>query len=560
MKYENISLQVEALIEKCRKEQLEFVSGKDTIKPILYNQRDILRRINFYINNRFLERDDDAIFWNLSNHRITHFGKLISPDTKDFLPYGLGELNFFQAWALRKKVREWFDNERFYKTLNDLAEGVATYGSSVWKKYKENGKTKISECKLDNLYFDQTISDIKDADGIVEKHKLNKKQLLDKEEVWDNVGEAIEKGKEGDEYEVWEFYGYDYSEDEPTYKHIIGYEYGAEYIKLWEEETDKEDCPYEDFHLGRYRGRWLRIGVVERLFKLQERVNKLVNQNAQYTEIATLLLLKSSNPDMTGNVLEQAVNGQILGDETLEQIGISNTGLNQFINELQLIEAQADKICLTPEIIQGESSPANTTFRGIAVVNAGAVNAFKNYRQDIFEKIADILLEDIFPTVVRGWNTEQLIEMAEDEADAEEYDKAIKRRVDIDYILNGGVLTPEISGQILAKMEEQVKQKGRRVKIPKGFFNFKFGFKMMPTDESVDKSAKNDAYFNALQMTGANPAITQVPGFRQYLEDNGISPWKLSPKQVEQIQQQQNRQMPEQRQPDKLLAQAQPIE
>lgn len=28
---------------------------------------------------------------------------------------------------------------------------------------------------------------------------------------------------------------------------------------------------------------------------------------------------------------------------------------------------------------------------------------------------------------------------------------------------------------------------------------------MMPTDESVDKSAQNDAYFNALQMTGANP-------------------------------------------------------
>ena len=33
-----------------------------------------------------------TIFWNLSTHRKVHFAKHITPDTKDFLPYGIGRL------------------------------------------------------------------------------------------------------------------------------------------------------------------------------------------------------------------------------------------------------------------------------------------------------------------------------------------------------------------------------------------------------------------------------------------------------------------------------------
>ena len=82
----------------------------------------------------------------------------------------------------------------------------------------------------------------------------------------------------------------------------------------------------------------------------------------------------------------------------------------------------------------------------------------------------------------------------------------------------------------------------------------------MPTSETVDKTAKNDAYFNALQMIGANPMLINIPLFKQYLEDNGISWWKPTPKQVMAIQQgATGANMPEPKQPDQLLAQAQPM-
>jgi len=564
IKYPKVGEIILAIIDNCETEDITLSSeGKDT-RPILFNQRATIRRINHYINNRYLQMDDDAIFWNISNSRITHFSKLISPDTKDFYPYGLGQLNFLQAWILRKKVTGWFKDNAFYQTLNDLGEGIATYGSIVWKRHQQNGKTKVKEVNIDNLYFNQSVENIKDADGVVEKHFLNRKELLDKKEAWDDDAIDLVFEKEQDnkgDIEIREFTGYYYDKDSKynkDYVHCIVHGEGSDAILLWEETITEEDNPYEDFHLGRYRGRWMRIGVVERLFKLQERMNQLVNQNAQATEIASLLLLKSESADMVGNVLEQAVNGQIIPDSTLEQIGITNTGLQQFISEVQLIEAQADKICLTPEIIQGEASPSNTTFRGIAVVNAGAVTAFKNYRQNIFEKIAHILMEYIFPTVVKGWNKGDIVEMAEDEADIEEYDKTLKKLMELETLLQGTVITPEVSTSIITKIQDEIKGTGRKIEVPKNYFNFKWGFKMMPTDDSVDKSAKNDAYYNALALISANPSLNNIPAFKQYLEDNGISWWKLTPAQVQELQQQTGT-VPEQKKPDALLAQATPI-
>lgn len=558
MEFQNISDKVKKIIDNAESDKMTVVDRKD-LEPVVFNQRETIKRINAYINDKYLERDD-GIFWNISNSRITHFAKLLGVDTKDFLPYADGVYNMFQSWALRKKARLWFKESDFYQTLNDLAEGQSTYGSIVWKKYKEKGKVELEECDLANLYFDQTAKCLDDVD-LVELHTLNPQQLWEKKYVWDsaNVEKVLDVwGEKKDKYEIWEFWGYFMEDDEPVYKHTIGSGYGADEIILFTEDANKEkDFPYYDFHLGRYRGRWLRVGVVERLFKLQERINQLVNQNAQATEIASLLLLRSESPDSVGNVLEQAINGQIIPDGTLQQIGITNTGLQSFIQEVQMIEAQADRICLTPEIIQGGNSPSGTPFRSLAVVNSAAQSAFTAYKQNLGEKVASILVTDIFPLLVKDWNKGSIIELAEDDEDIEMYDKAMINWMKKEYLLSTGPITPEVEQQIVMEFENNIKEVGRKIELEKNFFDFKYGIKMMPTDETIDKTAMNDAMFNALQMTGVNPAMTNIPLFKQYLENNGISWWKLTPKQIEQIQQSATGQiLPEPKQPDQLLAQA----
>jgi hypothetical protein len=521
-----------------------------------FNHHDILKRINLYINNRFLSRTD-GIFWNIGNYRAQHFSKNTELDTKDLMPYAEGTTNMVQAWVLRKVLRQWLDEQKLALTLNDLAENCSYYGSSVWKIVDND----VELVNLQNLYFDPLAKSIRDTD-IVEKHYLSSNDLRDKKEVWDNVDELLKKDPDEDgRYEINEFFGWycegkEYNEEEDGWKRIISYGKGDEEIILFEEDVTKEDNPYYDFHLTKYEGRWLRMGIIERLFSLQERMNELVNQNAQTTEIASLLLFKSANGDVTGNVLEGALNGQIINDDTLQQIGITNTGLNQFISEVQLIESQADKICLTPDVIQGEALPSGTPFRSLATITNAARSSFKMLRENIGERISYILKEIILPDVIKGFNKGKLIDIIEDDGDTEIFDKAVKARASLEALLQGNVITPQLEEEIELMVNEGIEKQGRKLEIPKGFFNFKWGIKFNITGEAYDKAQQNVAYEAALQYIMSNPQITGIPLFRQYLENNGIPYWKLTPEQIEQLQQGQGGQAPSvEPREDKLMSQ-----
>ena len=59
--------------------------------------------------------------------------------------------------------------------------------------------------------------------------------------------------------------------------------------------------------------------------------------------------------------------------------------------------------------------------------------------------------------------------------------------------------------------------------------------------------------FNALQMIQYNPAINNIPLFKQYCENNGISWWKLTAEEVAQVAQQAGA-VPQQPKEDKLMS------
>jgi hypothetical protein len=411
-------------------EQIVELSKRDAefSENYRFNHHDTIKRINLYLNNRFLERGD-GIFWNISNYRVQHFAKNIELDTKELMPYGDGEIAAYQAFILRIKVKRWAEERKLALTLNDLAETCSAYGSAIWKVVGND----VEQVDLSNLYFDPLVKSIRDVD-VVEKHYLSANEIREKMESWDNIEELLKLKPEDDgRYEINEFFGY-YMEDKfnPTeddgWKRVVSYGKGESEIILYKEDVTKEDNPYYDFHIGKYEGRWLRIGVVERLFALQERANQLVNQNAQSTEIASLLLFRTAQGDVVGNVLEQAINGQIIASQDLQQIGISNTGLNLFIEELRMIENQADKLCLTPDVITGEALPSGTPFRSLATLTNAARTAFKMIRENIGERIAYIMKEIILPDVVKGWNRESILEITQDDGDISIYDEAVKRK------------------------------------------------------------------------------------------------------------------------------------
>ena len=510
-----------------------------------FNQHTTIKRINSYLNDKYIEGNQDRMFWNLSTPRIPHFAKNIDADTKDFKPKGLGDTNYFQAWILGIKLRTHFRDVGFATTLNDFAEGLASYGSIVLKKVPDvlcKKGYRLEESNLLNMAFDPSVKDIRDSNFIIERHFLSEQDIRNRADSWENIEEAIEKGervesndsKTSDNTEVptYLFYqrvGEVEVEDEYILKNVIFTGSGDDEVVVFEEEIKEEENPYHDLHVGRYRGRWLRVGVVERLFKLQERANALVNQNAQTTEIASLLLLKTADSKTGGNVIRGLESGDIINSADLQQIAIDNRGLVSFTQEMAMIERQADRLCLTPEVITGDTMPSNTPFRGLAVMNNNAKSTFKYYKQAIWEKLANIILKEILPAEVKEWNHGEMLEIAENEMDIQIYDNLLMNKKlwsrSMDYFRKTKRLpSSQMLQELTLRMVDEFGKNKRKLEVPEGFFNFKYGIVIKPTDETEDKGALNDAIDNALNWFVANPQIMNNPMFRQKLEENGINP------------------------------------
>lgn len=521
------------IISRFKTQQLEIVKGYK------FNQYLNVIRINLYLNQRFLENSNQrAIFWDLSTPRIIHTAKNIDIDTKDLMPYAIGTTNMFQVWITRVKLRKWLRENHLPILLDDLTDGVSAFGSCVWKICKDKNETEIEEVDLRNLYFDQTTEWIKNT-NVVELHYLSPLELKHKT-AWDNIDKVLNDKPTGQSnlYEVWEFWG-EVDDNGIVYKHEIGYGYGDKAVTLYEEETTEDKFPYRDFHIGKYRGRWQRIGIVERLYKLQEQANTLVNQNAQATEIASLLLLRSTDTETGANVLEQARNGQIINSLDLQQIGIDNRAFSVILNQLKTIEDQADKLCLTPDVVIGETMPSGTPFRSVAAMTNAARSAFKSVRDRLATGIEEILREDILPGLVKGWQKSELANIAENADDIKFYEDSLVSQRKLEALAranrSGKILTPDDIKNAETGALDEIKNEGRVVEIPKNYFNFDFGLRFMISAEAFDKQQQNDAMSNALQMVQQNPAITSFPLFKQYCENNGIEWWRLTPEQVEQM-------------------------
>ena len=526
----------------------------ETVRGVYFSQYKNLQRIDKYLNNVFWECDDpDAIFWNVATPRIPLFAKSLEYNSKDFKMFGIGERNYVKSWILNARFRKWVKDSRFALTLDDTATKTTTYGSSVWKRSKKNGKVVINNVNLRNLYFDPTVEYLK-LSPVVEMHYLSETQIRKK--YPEKVDEVIAKAKEArdnqenqsettiDQYEIWERWGdfRDNEEDDYKYMHFIGAGYGDGQVILFEEEikTDSEglpvDFPYYDFHIDQYSGRWQRIGVVERLFILQERMNTIVNQNAEATQIASLLLFRSNDANTNGNILRGAISGQIVTSEDLQQIGIDNRAAGTILNEMVTIEKQADDLCFITDSISGETPPSGVPFRSFGVASNASKSTFKFISTAMGEKMALILQEDIMPAEMKDWKKEDLLEISEGEDDIRMYDKLLVVKALNDYkkdrIKKGLAIFEEDLAEVEAKTLKAVESNKRLIKITKDLWDIEWGIDMNPTGEGMDKNATNAAIDGAIQDMLANPNVVNTPIYKQKLEINGIPPFRLSADEI----------------------------
>jgi len=503
----------------------------------IFDWHTTVKRILRYKVDKYLE-DSDALFFNIIKPQSPHFQKNIDIDTKDLDPYGLGDVNFLQAWLLRVVYRLWARESKLGITLNELSGGETDFGFHVFKKVPEGKKRfKLKSCDLTRIFFDVTD---KDFSTCIEEHHLTKEQIESHNEDWEDV-DGILKGAEREDGEEGKYILY---EREGMYDgvrmHQIIAGQGDKEIIAFEEELEKDERIYFAFSLNNAEGRLPGIGIYERNFELQRRANELVNQNAETTAIASLLILQSEDGNITGNALQDMDSGQIISGR-MSQVAMNNPAIASFIQELNILKNQVRENCMTPEIMTGDNMPSGTAFRSIATISNAAKSAFKNTRDDIGTNMADILLRFIFPPLIDEYKDKDFIEIAQDDNDIKLYDSTLTRKVKKEYyaekMKSGERADPIELQQRVQNALRDAQIYGRKIEIKKGFFDFKYGIYVNVTGEAIDKNQQNDAMYNALQLISANPAIIKIPLFRQYVENNGVNWQDLEPEEEEQLMQ-----------------------
>jgi hypothetical protein len=176
----------------------------------------------------------------------------------------------------------------------------------------------------------------------------------------------------------------------------------------------------------------------------------------------------------------------------------------------------------------------------MALLSSAQKSAFKQTRSRVATGIVNIV-EEIVPRLVEDWNSGDMVEIAEDQRDMEMYDEAIRRvvkkRVYQKANEKNKKVPKDIDERIEEMVDEKVRRKGRKIEVPKGFFNFDYGFAIDPVGEFIDKGQQNDAIINALQLIMQMPEITEIPIFNQLLENNNIPPFKIKKEVKEKIKQ-----------------------
>lgn len=572
-------------------QKLEQEKNTFTQKIILpngteFDHYDTIKKISLHREGKFHNCDDPkAVFYPLGQEQEPHFSKKLGIAPRSFKIKASGDRSYYEGWVWNMKFRQWADTSGFTMDMDDLSDTTTAYGSTVKKlvpleAYEDDGDAieyDFQECDFTKLYFNTEKRPI-NSDTVIEEHELTEYELrkktewiayleahgktlddvfekaekvgrnnikdesnnpadsiIEKYKIYERVGEFMIDDGENKGGNDWSQHGVDITNGDPYYLHGFYCGTGDDEIVLWEEELEKDDCPYHDFHLTKYRDRFLGVGIYERLFDLQKLVNELCNYDREAARIASLLLLWSKNKGLQGlSVIRDMQSGRVL-PEPLNQIDMRNPATSEFLAKLAVYEAKAQRLCLAPE-------PNDDTVRGQILSTNEITTAFRPARNRILYKMFDILKNKIMPAQIAKWNDEEILEIAEDDIDIQVYDEMAVRYKLNQYIAKewkkGKNPSREDKARFLQNTINELEREGRRLTGMKDYFKDKqYTFTIDPFGNFDNNDKKSQVRQWAIGMIMSNPAVANLPYFKQELEDNGIPPHKVSTSQIAQIMQ-----------------------
>jgi len=568
-----------------RQETDDFVNNYIEVVPgYSFSQYQTIKRIHLYSNDRFENGQTymgrDKIFFNIVNNPTEVAATLLDFDTKNIKAYSRAPQSYDKLFLFNKELEYYLKENDFSTMLNDLAVDVARYGSSVIQKTKKG----IKPVDLRKLVLDPTVKRIADSRFITVVHEMTHSDLrkMAKENGWDthavenliskytnkyaspanpsylDAGGNVNQIMSSPYVKVYERYGEvpehflnPKSKSEKMVKalfivsgcDLINVSKDNQYVSdegeiLFKSPWHKK-YPFMDFHYTKTNGRWLGIGVVEKLFPIQIRFNELKNQLRFAMELSSKRVFQTRDRTAFNNLLTDIDNGQILLTKSeITPVTNEERNLAAFNLEEDAYYKQAQDLTFAYEAVRGDiGSNTTATAATIATQRGGSVFEFKkenigNDLRNFFNQfVKDDVIRAITPAhvLIFSGNTEEL-NIFDDK-----FAQAKANRYFVQKLLKTGE-APEDGDMEAFKLNIVLNLKrgviDRQVLIEQDYFAdsdiwLDFNF----TNEAFDVNAMFNGSNSVLIALAQNPAILQDPRlkvvFYKYMESLGINPQEI---------------------------------
>lgn len=572
------------IFRQIREERDDFLNNEIEVVPgYTFSQYNTIKKIHLYYNGHYEKGDYEEVngvirkkvFHNITSEPCDIATKMIDLDVKDFTLVSNNPEQDLNVLILEKELKAWLKKNEMGQTLNEISRKLPIYGTCVLKKTAKGA----SLVDLRYLYNDQSADTLENGRYTIIKNFLSHQELRKMAtKGWENIQKAIDSfsGKyhlgydlnavntanngsslyfEGSGQqeqknnvplvEVFERYGQvplswftDKEKDENEYvlaKYIVA---GVDQITrndsgailsddgliLFKEQID--ELPFKEVHFQRTEGRFLGIGVVEKLFEVQRRMNELKNQESRAAELGSLQVFQSRDVTVASNVMTDLQNGDIIKVKSeITPIATESRDLSGFANMAVSLKQHADDITFSRDVVSGDTPPSGTTLGALQIQAAQTSAVFDYKKENIGLFLEDFINELVFPQIEKELNMEHTLRLVGSMDELMRLRKNFAMNMAnsdmIEAVMTSDAEpTPELYQYLYDNNLANISKMGDKiwVKIWKNFFkNLDYYVDIVITGENRNVASQIQNSSQLLQVIGSNPALLQDPVSKKLL-------------------------------------------
>jgi len=550
----NILNEINEIVGNYENSQIQIVKG------LYYNQSETLRKIEFYWNSKYLNKQTDELgrikpFHQISKFRVNVATRATDLDIKDIKITSDNPSERVRSMILNHELYNWMKEANLSKTLNEFGKNRAKYGGALIKNHIENGKLKIEIVEWKNTITDQ----VSIADGvIIETHYMSPSELSKKKDVWDNVPEAMKlatktqnnnnSSSETSENKIpiYEIHG-EFPQtmnpniienaDESIYEQmsfiIAGSKDGKQYIMDFQEE---KEMPYHFLAWDSVAGRGLGIGIVEDGFEAQMWTNDAIIAEKNAMDLAGKVYIQTTSKKLGNNILTDSDNGTVFDVEEGSQTNVLNltpTALPMFQNLVEKWNTQYERATNTFEAVSGETMPSGTPLGSLAIQSAQSGSFFDYRREEAGIFWEEVIIKVVMPFLIKKINKQHILASDFSNDELEVIDSSFStyhaNEMAKNKILDGKIITQDEYNDYITALKELIStdKKRRYIDVPDNYFkDFEAKVSIDITGEKKNKQAILQSLFTVLTQITSNPTIladkNTLAIFNQMLEMSGL--------------------------------------